>query len=109
MPVDEFEMVARLEDVPEGELLGVETAKGEKVCLANVGGRICAFADNCTHQDFPMSEGVVMPDGTVQCAWHGARFDCATGAAKQFPAVDPLPVYEVRVDGGEILVGRKIE
>jgi nitrite reductase/ring-hydroxylating ferredoxin subunit len=104
---DAFEMVARLSDVPDGELLGVETSTGEKVCLANVRGQIFAMSDNCTHQDFPMSSGAVMPDGTIQCAWHGARFDCRTGAVRQFPAVDPLPVFEVRVDGDEILVGRQ--
>jgi 3-phenylpropionate/trans-cinnamate dioxygenase ferredoxin component len=103
-----FEVVAQLSNVPEGELLGVELSTGEKVCLANVRGQICAMADNCTHQEFPLSEGTVMPDGTIQCAWHGARFDCRTGAVRERPAVDPLTMYEVRVEGGDILVrGRK--
>ena len=40
------------------------------------GGRIGAVTDLCTHQAFPMSEGTLEPDGTIECAWHGARFDC---------------------------------
>lgn len=52
-----------------------------------------------------MSAGDVLSDGTIQCAWHGARFDCATGEVKQVPATEPLPVYEVALDGDKILVG----
>src|SRR5688500_4576793 len=99
-----FEVVAQLGDVPDGELLAVELSTGEKVCLANVRGQICAMADICTHQEFPLSAGTVMPDGTIQCAWHGARFDCCTGAVRERPAVDPLTMYEVRVEGEDILV-----
>ncbi len=52
-----------------------------------------------------MSSGDVLGDGTIQCAWHGARFDCATGEVKQVPATEPLPVYEVKVEDGRLLVG----
>jgi nitrite reductase/ring-hydroxylating ferredoxin subunit len=52
-----------------------------------------------------MALGDVLPDGTIQCAWHGARFDCATGAVRQGPATDPLPVFEVRLEGNEVLIG----
>ena len=52
-----------------------------------------------------MALGDVLPDGTIQCAWHGARFDCATGEVRQGPATDPLPVFEVRIDGDDVLVG----
>ena len=52
-----------------------------------------------------MSSGDVLSDGTIQCAWHGARFDCATGEVKQAPATRPLPVYEVVINGDDILVG----
>jgi 3-phenylpropionate/trans-cinnamate dioxygenase ferredoxin subunit len=51
-----------------------------------------------------MNLGDVLPDGTIQCAWHGARFDCQTGAVRQGPAIIPLPVYEVRIDGDQVLV-----
>ena len=101
----DFEFVAHVEDVPDGELLRVERADGEPVCLANVAGEILAVSDVCTHQDFPMSSGALLPDGTIECAWHGARFDCRTGAVRFPPADEPLPVYEVRVTDGKIYVG----
>ncbi|MBI4545966.1 MAG: non-heme iron oxygenase ferredoxin subunit [Gemmatimonadetes bacterium] len=98
----EFVWVARLGDVEPGKLLGVEVG-GRRICLANVEGEIYAFQDNCTHKDFPLSAGA-LEDGRIECAWHGARFDVATGRAVALPAIKPLHTYEVRVEGGEIYV-----
>lgn len=99
-----FARVASLSDVPEGTLHAVETPSGERVCLANVNGVIRALSDACPHQGFPLSAGELLPDGTLECVWHGARFDCRSGAVLQGPATDDLPVYEVRVEGDDILV-----
>ena len=52
-----------------------------------------------------MSLGDLLADGTLQCAWHGARYDCRTGEVKQVPATSPLPVFEVRLEGDQIMVG----
>lgn len=103
----EFELVAHVEDVPEGGLVGVVKADGERVCLLNHRGEIHAVADNCTHQDFPMSEGTLLPDGRIECAWHGAVFDCRSGAVKHPPATERLPVFAVRIVDGKIYVGKK--
>ena len=107
--MSDFELVAHVADVPEGELLRVERADGEAICLANLGGEILAVSDVCTHQDFPMSSGALRPDGTIECAWHGARFDCRTGAVRFPPADEPLPVFAVRVADGKIYVGGRKE
>ena len=80
-------------------------SSGEAVCLIRHRNEVSAVSDICTHQHFSMSEGDVLPDGTLQCAWHGARFDCRTGEVRQGPAESPLPVYEVRIEGDAILIG----
>jgi nitrite reductase/ring-hydroxylating ferredoxin subunit len=103
---DDFENVASVDDVPDEGTLAVVRSDGIRICLIRSQGRISAVADNCTHQDFEMNLGDVLPDGTIQCAWHGARFDCATGHVRQGPALTPLPVYEVRLDGTRVLVRR---
>ena len=100
-----FEAVAKLDEVPDEGTFGVIKGTGEPVCLVRHGGRITAVSDTCTHQEFAISLGDVLPDGTIQCAWHGARFDCASGAVRQGPATDPLPVYSVRIENGMIMVG----
>jgi nitrite reductase/ring-hydroxylating ferredoxin subunit len=105
--VEGYEAVARADELSDGAPLGVETSAGERVCLVRVGGEVCAFGDACTHQAFPMSAGDVLPDGTIQCPWHGARFDCATGAVLGGPAREPLTVYQVRVADGMVWVGPK--
>lgn len=104
---DGYQRVARLDEVPVGSLLGVTLSSGEQVCLANDGGVIHAVSNVCTHQDFLMSDGTLLPGCVIECAWHGARFDLASGAVRAQPATEPLPVYAVRVEGGGILVGRR--
>ena len=100
-----LELVAQVSQIPDNGTMGVSRANGDPICLIRRGSRITAVHDICTHQEFSMSLGDVLPDGTIQCAWHGARFDCATGEVKQSPATEPLPVYEVVIDGDDILVG----
>jgi 3-phenylpropionate/trans-cinnamate dioxygenase ferredoxin subunit len=97
-----------LDDLAEGELLGVETERGARVCLVNHDGAIHAIANNCTHQDFAMSDGCLVPKRgrcIVECSWHGAQFDCITGEVLKPPASEPLPVYRVMVDDGRIFIG----
>lgn len=99
-----FVKVASLREVPEGELTGVE-AEGVLVCLANVEGAVYAFADKCSHRDFPLSNGELDTDEcTVSCEWHGARFDVRTGAALCLPATRPIPVYPCRVEDDAVYV-----
>lgn len=75
---------------------------GEKVALFNVGGKIHALADACSHRGGPLSEGEV--EGTVvTCPWHGACFDLETGAALGPPAVQGVKRYKVEArEGGGI-------
>jgi nitrite reductase/ring-hydroxylating ferredoxin subunit len=101
-----FEVVASVDQIPPEGVLAVVKSDGQRVCLIRSRERVSAVANNCTHQDFEMSLGDVLPDGSIQCAWHGARFDCATGEVKQGPALCALPVFEVRVEGNDVLVGR---
>ena len=105
MTHDGFEKLASTSDIPDEGVLAVVRSNGEPVCLIRSQGRISAVSNTCTHQEFQMSLGDVLPDGTIQCAWHGARFDCATGEVRQGPALFPLPVYEVRVNGSSVEVG----
>lgn len=102
-----FELVARVEDVPDKGVLGVELSEGQRVCLARVGQEIFAVHDNCTHEHFPMSEGNVLDGHIIECSWHGARYDLRTGALMRAPANGPIATFEVKVENGEIRVGRR--
>jgi 3-phenylpropionate/trans-cinnamate dioxygenase ferredoxin subunit len=89
---------------PEGAVLGVDVA-GRRVALARVDGEVYAFADNCSHRDFPLSLGEVdTATCTVTCEWHGAAFDVRTGAALCAPATRPVAVYETKTEDGAVWV-----
>jgi 3-phenylpropionate/trans-cinnamate dioxygenase ferredoxin component len=105
----EFEAIASVHDLAEGTVLQRVRSKGDAVCLVRHNGEISALSDICTHQHFSMSLGDILPDGTLQCAWHGARYDCRTGEVRQVPATSPLPVFRVRIEGETILVGPRCE
>ncbi|HEV7838077.1 MAG TPA: Rieske 2Fe-2S domain-containing protein [Gemmatimonadaceae bacterium] len=100
-----FEPLASLGELSEGTVLQRIRSTGDAICLVRHDGQISALSDICTHQHFSMSQGDLLPDGTLQCAWHGARYDCSTGQVKQVPATSPLPVFQVRLDGERVLVG----
>lgn len=94
--------VAAVADCPVGGLKGV-MADGTAVVLANVDGTVYALRDQCSHEEFPLSDGEL--DGQdVVCTYHGARFDACTGARKALPAVRPVKSYPVEVRDGDVYI-----
>ena len=105
MDPSDFVDVAALDEIPGDGTLPVALPSGEHLCLIRCGDQVSALLDQCSHQAMPLSAGEVLPDGTIECAWHGARFDCRTGAVRRGPAEDDVPAYAVRVENGRVLVG----
>ena len=100
----EFVRVASAGDVPAGEMLIVEV-EGEEIVLANVDGQVYAFGNGCTHRGGPLGEGLLEGD-EVECPFHQGRFNVKTGEAVQEPPTEPIPTYEVQVDGDDIRVAK---
>ncbi|MGH7694143.1 MAG: Rieske (2Fe-2S) protein [Gemmatimonadaceae bacterium] len=104
-------MSLRFEDLEPGVPLGIVLEDGRAVCLLRVGDHVYALADQCSHQAMPLSAGyAVSPNETgnapeIECAWHGARFRCATGEPTRRPALDAVPTYEVSIENGRVIVG----
>jgi nitrite reductase/ring-hydroxylating ferredoxin subunit len=94
--------VAAVEAVPTGELLGVEAA-GKPIVLANVDGDLYALEDQCSHQEFPLSDGFLEGD-RLECAWHGAEFDVCTGRAMSLPAIRPVKTFNVEIRESDIFI-----
>ena len=100
--MSEFVAVAKTSEIQPGMVKVVYVA-GVPIGVANVDGEFYAFGDVCTHDDGPVAEGEL--DGhVIECPRHGARFDIRTGAVKMLPAPTPIPVYPLRIVGGEIQV-----
>ena len=99
----EWIKVATVSDVGEGGTLAVE-AGNELLCLYNLGGRIYATDDICTHEEASLAEGYIEGD-CIECPLHQARFHIPTGEVRSPPAETDLRVFPVKVEGGDILVG----
>lgn len=91
-------------DIAAEELRAATFADGTAICLGNADGDLFAVQNACTHAAFALSDGTLLSGGVIECAWHGARFDCRTGAVLQEPAFDPLTRYDVRVVHGGVWV-----
>lgn len=97
-----FVKAAKLSEVPPG-LVKVVEVEDEDVALCNVDGEIYAVANVCTHDDGPLGQGYLLGD-EIECPRHGARFNVRTGEVKSLPAIIPLPKFEVKIEGDDILV-----
>lgn len=98
----EFIQVARTADIPPGERLFYDFAE-ETVIIFNINGEYHCIADLCTHDEGPLEDGEL--DGyEIECPRHGARFDVRNGAVRCFPATEPIPSYQVKVEDGIIYV-----
>ena len=99
-----FVRVAAASELEPGVPHAVEHASLGRICVGLVEGGVVAFTDQCSHREFPLSAGEILEDGTVECPWHGARFDCRTGAVIRGPADRPIAAYDARVEGDAVLV-----
>ncbi|MGE5718643.1 MAG: non-heme iron oxygenase ferredoxin subunit [Nocardioidaceae bacterium] len=62
-----------------------------------------AVYDECSHAAIAQSEGDVEGD-QIECWLHGSRFDLRTGKPTGLPATEPVAIYPVKVEGGDVLV-----
>ena len=91
--------VARLEDVPPETV--IEVMVGEQpYAICNTGGAVRALSGVCIHRGGPLGQGQIH-EGRVVCPYHLWEFDCATGEY-DFDPTKRVPVFEVRVEDGEI-------
>ena len=97
-----FVKAAVIGDIPPGRVKTVEIGD-EDVALCNVDGQIYAIADVCTHDDGPLGEGYLLGE-EIECPRHGARFNVKSGEVKSLPAIIPIPTFDVKVEGDDILV-----
>lgn len=93
---------ARVDEVPVGGKTLVEV-NDRILVLFHLPDGFFALDDVCTHDDGPLSEGV-MSDKTITCPRHGAMFDIRTGAALTMPATRATGSYPCKVENGDVLI-----
>lgn len=96
-------LVARAEVLADGR--AVVEAGDREIVVLEVDGVLHAFDNACPHQGNPLADGEVLGD-TLECVYHGWRFDLATGAclvgdepARRYPAERVGDELYIRLEG----------
>ena len=75
------------------------------VCLVRIGDEFYAIGDRCSHADVSLSEGDLdVEERCIECWKHGSSFSLLDGEPQSLPATRPVPVYQVRLDGDDVVV-----
>ena len=96
-----------------GDLVDGEGARfdvgGRSLAVVRLGGEVYVIGDTCSHADVSLSEGEVDVDTChIECWKHGSSFSLVTGEPQTLPATQPVPVFVVRNDGGDVVVDVEI-
>ena len=97
-----FTKVASLDDVPEGQGIGLEIGR-KRIVLFNIEGELLAVEATCAQHGAPLERGVIQ-EGNLQCPWHGVAFDVRRGICAAFPGAPSATTYQLRVEGTDILI-----
>ena len=101
--MSEFVKVATTDKSPEGRKLKVDV-KGTEIMLANIGGKIYALEDVCSHEQCSISDGD-LEGFVITCPCHGAKYDVRNGNGfKETPWGTGQQIFEVKVEGKDVLV-----
>ena len=102
---DGYVKVGQVGDFPMGILKKVVVDDAD-VVVGNVGGKLYAIANKCTHRGGPLNEGE-LEGSTITCPWHGGQFDIVTGKVLGPPPMRDEPVFDVRIEGPDVLLKKK--
>ena len=96
--------VCSVDDVEPGAVRRFDV-DGHRLAIVRIDDAWYVIGDECSHEDYSLSEGEVWTDECeIECPKHGSTFSLATGEPQTLPATRPVPVYDVRVDGSDVLV-----
>jgi nitrite reductase/ring-hydroxylating ferredoxin subunit len=90
-------------EVKPGDLKAVDV-EGQRIAVANVGGRLYAFDDTCTHEQCSLADDGILEGTTVTCGCHGAQFDVTSGRVVAPPAPTPVRSYPIHAQGDQLVI-----
>ncbi|TWW77298.1 Apoptosis-inducing factor 3 [Takifugu flavidus] len=96
------EMVCQETDLKDGQMKEVMVGE-KKVLLVCSQGQYSAIGSQCSHYNAPLVKGTLVGQ-RVRCPFHGACFNVRTGDIEEYPGLDSLPTYKVKVENGMVYV-----
>ncbi len=98
-----FKEIAKTSDLKNGEMKSFKLDDEHNVLICRIDDEFSAVGPSCTHYGAPLEEGVLKGD-TIICPWHHACFNAKNGDLLEPPAMDALPVFEIKIDGESIQI-----
>uniref|UniRef100_H2UUI7 Apoptosis inducing factor mitochondria associated 4 n=1 Tax=Takifugu rubripes TaxID=31033 RepID=H2UUI7_TAKRU len=95
-------MVCQETDLKDGQMKEVMVGE-KKVLLVCSQGQYSAIGSQCSHYNAPLVKGTLVGQ-RVRCPFHGACFNVRTGDIEEYPGLDSLPTYKVKVENGMVYV-----
>ncbi|XP_069040490.1 apoptosis inducing factor mitochondria associated 4 isoform X2 [Lepisosteus oculatus] len=89
-------------DLQDGQMKEVEVGR-HKVLLVRSKGEYSAIGGLCTHYGAPLWKGA-LSGNRVRCPWHGACFNIKTGDLEEYPGLDSLPSFKVKIEDSKVYV-----
>jgi 3-phenylpropionate/trans-cinnamate dioxygenase ferredoxin component len=78
---------------------------GHRLAVVRIGDDWYAIGDECSHEDYSLADGEVFQDEReIECWKHGTTFSLVDGTPQSLPATRPVPVYDVVIDGNDVIV-----
>jgi 3-phenylpropionate/trans-cinnamate dioxygenase ferredoxin subunit len=97
-------VVARFDDLAPGTATKVDV-NGTAVALVRIGDDVYAIGDMCSHANVSLSDGEVWCDEKqLECPRHSSAFSLETGVPATLPATQPVPVFDVSIVNGDVIV-----
>jgi nitrite reductase/ring-hydroxylating ferredoxin subunit len=96
--------MAQVDQVLPGQPNRFEIVGIGAIAVYCVDGCYHATSDECTHSVASLGADGTLDGFTVECSWHGGKFDIRTGAPLGLPCTEPLKVYTLTVEGSTLFI-----
>ena len=103
------ETTLKLSDLEPGKPYRVLVGE-TPVAVVRIEDSVYAIGDVCSHADVSLSTGEVFFDELeIECPQHGSVFSLVSGEPETLPATQPVPVFDVTVDGDDVTILARTE
>jgi 3-phenylpropionate/trans-cinnamate dioxygenase ferredoxin subunit len=107
MPPETASATIALSELESGTARRIEVG-GVPVAVVRIDDDVYAIGDICSHAEVSLSGGdVYCEEREIECPQHGSVFSLVTGHPDTLPATQPVPVYDVSVEGDTVTISSR--
>ena len=106
MTESDYVRIGSVNEFPDG-IIRAFKEDGLDIAVVHYKQHFYAFSNHCAHLGYPLDEsGWISPDLQVICTSHDSTYDLKSGNLMEGPGYSGLPIYDVRVEDGDVLVAK---